>query len=278
MTIENKQVKVQKAIFNEIKNRAGNKKSSRALVEELAQLLHVSTDSAYRRLRCEKFLTLDELEKISMHFKVSFDKHLALSESDSVIFNADLSSSIIPDSGSTYDLGSNSKWYKHLYVNTISASFISGAIAGIGNLEAFSQSVDNRLDRVEASSSLYDNEMSGSNRLYVSPSGSDSNDGSDPSVPFRTIKAAVEYLGSAVFSNTKRYTIFVGSGNYTEQNPIEVPPGVAIVGDNLRTVRLTAAKLVMERFLLQIWNRSFVFVRMSLVQKHYRRGKWKIKY
>ena len=90
MTIENKQVKVQKAIFNEIKNRAGNKKSSRALVEELAQLLHVSTDSAYRRLRCEKFLTLDELEKISMHFKVSFDKHLALLESDSVIFKVAL--------------------------------------------------------------------------------------------------------------------------------------------------------------------------------------------
>jgi ABC-type transporter Mla subunit MlaD len=193
------------------------------------------------------------------------------STSDSVIFNADLSSSIIPDSGSTYDLGSNSKWYKHLYVNTISASFISGAIAGIGNLEAFSQSVDNRLDRVEASSSLYDNEMSGSNRLYVSPSGSDSNDGSDPSVPFRTIKAAVEYLGSAVFSNTKRYTIFVGSGNYTEQNPIEVPPGVAIVGDNLRTVRLTAANPTKDYFhchngnyfyglrFLNLQNPSFAF-------------------
>ena len=193
------------------------------------------------------------------------------STSDSVIFNADLSSSIIPDSGSTYDLGSNSKWYKNLYVNTISASFISGAIAGIGNLEAFSQSVDNRLDRVEASSSLYDNEMSGSNRLYVSPSGSDSNDGSDPSVPFRTIKAAVEYLGSAVFSNTQRYTIFVGSGNYTEQNPIEVPPGVAIVGDNLRTVRLTAANPTKDYFhchngnyfyglrFLNLQNPSFAF-------------------
>ncbi len=90
MTVENKQAKVQKAIFNEIKNRAGSKKSSRALVEELAQLLNVSTDSAYRRLRCEKFLALDELEKISMHFKVSFDKHLALSESDSVVFKVAL--------------------------------------------------------------------------------------------------------------------------------------------------------------------------------------------
>jgi hypothetical protein len=88
--IENKQVKVQKAIFNEIKSKFEGKKTSRSLVEELAQLLNVSTDSAYRRLRCEKFLTLDELEKISMHFRVSFDKHLALSEYDSVIFKVAL--------------------------------------------------------------------------------------------------------------------------------------------------------------------------------------------
>lgn len=90
MTIENKQAKIQNAIFNEIKNRPQNKKSSRALVEELAQLLNVSTDSAYRRLRCEKFLTLDELEKISVHFNVSFDKHLALSDSNSVVFKVAL--------------------------------------------------------------------------------------------------------------------------------------------------------------------------------------------
>jgi hypothetical protein len=104
----------------------------------------------------------------------------------------------------------------------------------------FSTSVDSRLDILELSSSLYDNVMSGSLRLYVSPDGKDTNDGSDPSVPFKTIKAAVVSLGSATASNIKRYTIFVGSGNYTEDNPIVVPPGVAIVGDTLRTVRLTA--------------------------------------
>ena len=166
---------------------------------------------------------------------------------DSVIFNADLSSSIIPDSGSTYDLGSSTKFYRKIYGDSITGSF-TGSLYGMGDPTTFSASVDNRLDRVEASASLYDNAMSGSNRLYVSPSGSDSNDGSDPSVPFRTIKAAVEYLGSAVFSNVKRYTIFVGSGEYTEQNPIALPPGVAIVGDTLRTVRLTAANPTKDYF------------------------------
>ena len=178
--------------------------------------------------------------------------------SDSVVFNADLSSSIIPDSGSTYDLGNDDKWYKNLYVNTISASFISGSIAGIGNLETFSQSVDSRLDYLEGPFStsvdsrmdLLETAMSGSNRLYVSPSGSDANNGTQQT-PFRTIKAAVESLYTNGVLNTsiqKRYTIFVGSGNYTEQNPIAVPPGVAIVGDNLRTVRLTAANPTKDYF------------------------------
>ena len=147
----------------------------------------------------------------------------------------------------TYNIGSTGSVWKNVYATNFTGS-LSGSINGIGNVEAFSASLDLRLDRVEASASLYDNAMSGSNRLYVSPSGSDSNDGKDPSTPFRTIKAAVESLGAAEYTNTKRYTIYVGSGNYTEENPIVVPPGVAIVGDTLRTVRLTAANPTKDFF------------------------------
>jgi uncharacterized coiled-coil protein SlyX len=148
----------------------------------------------------------------------------------------------------TYNIGSTGSVWKNVYANSVSASSFTGSLFGMGDPTSFSTSVDLRLDRVEASSSLYDNAMSGSNRLYVSPSGSDSYDGKDPSTPFRTIKAAVESLGSAVYTNTKRHTIFVGSGEYTEQNPIALPPGVAIVGDTLRTVRLTAANPTKDYF------------------------------
>ena len=168
---------------------------------------------------------------------------------DSVIFNADLSSSIIPDATNIYDLGSTSKVYRNVYANNISASAFTGSLFGMGDPTSFSTSVDTRLDFLEGPFStsvdsrmdLLESAMSGSNRLYVSPSGSDSNTGLEPHIPFRTIKAAVESLGAAEYTNTKRYTIFVGSGEYTEQNPIALPPGVAIVGDTLRTVRLTAA-------------------------------------
>jgi len=185
---------------------------------------------------------------VQQNLYVSGNLYLGNETTDTITTTGEFTSHLIPNPDETYDLGAEGKWWRNIYVNTVSASFISGSIAGIGNINEFSESVDFRLDTLELSASLYDNAMSGSKRLYVSPSGSDNNDGSDPSVPFKTIKAAVEYLGAAEYTNTKRYTIFVGSGEYVEQNPIAVPPGVAIVGDTLRTVRLYAANPTKDYF------------------------------
>lgn len=44
-----------------------------SVADELADLLQVSTDSAYRRIRGETALTIDEILLICNHFKVSFD-------------------------------------------------------------------------------------------------------------------------------------------------------------------------------------------------------------
>jgi hypothetical protein len=65
--------------------------------------------------------------------------------------------------------------------------------------------------------------------LYVSKSGNDSNDGKSLDKPFLTIKAALAVANTGT-------TVFVKSGDYTEINPVTVPEGVAIIGDNLRTV------------------------------------------
>ncbi len=46
---------------------------SLSLVDELADLLEVSTDSAYRRIRCETALSIDEVTKICHKYKISFD-------------------------------------------------------------------------------------------------------------------------------------------------------------------------------------------------------------
>ena len=67
------------------------------------------------------------------------------------------------------------------------------------------------------------------NVLYVSKSGDDSNNGKNLGNSFLTIKAALAV-------STAGTTVFVKSGDYTENNPVNIPARVAVVGDSLRTV------------------------------------------
>lgn len=64
--------KIQEAIFTEIKSKIPENVS---FVHEIAELLGLSYDSAYRRIRGEKMLSLEELLKISQHYSVSIDAH-----------------------------------------------------------------------------------------------------------------------------------------------------------------------------------------------------------
>ena len=74
-----------------------------------------------------------------------------------------------------------------------------------------------------------------SNALYVSTSGSNSNTGRTMFDSLSTIKKACEIAHNDLVSRpSARYTIFVGTGDYNENNPIFVPPNVSIIGDNLR--------------------------------------------
>ena len=59
----------------------------KALVDEVADLLGISNDSAYRRIRGEKPVDLGELQQLAAHFKVSLDSLLNLS-SDALLFTA----------------------------------------------------------------------------------------------------------------------------------------------------------------------------------------------
>ncbi len=56
-----------------------------SLVNEIAEILEISNDSAYRRLRCETPLTIDEISTLCNHFKIGFD--IFSGESGSVTFN-----------------------------------------------------------------------------------------------------------------------------------------------------------------------------------------------
>ena len=63
-------IEIQKAIFQQIK---GLLPPHFSFVHEIAEVLGLSYDSAYRRIRGDKVLSFEELYKLSAHFKISID-------------------------------------------------------------------------------------------------------------------------------------------------------------------------------------------------------------
>jgi hypothetical protein len=61
---------LQQSFFQEIKQTMPGHLS---MVDEVANLLNISTDSAYRRIRNEKALSLEETKILAGHFKISLD-------------------------------------------------------------------------------------------------------------------------------------------------------------------------------------------------------------
>ena len=59
--------------------------SDASMVDAISEILHVSTDSAYRRIRGETPLVLDEVRQLCHHFNLSLDQLLKVKGS-SVLF------------------------------------------------------------------------------------------------------------------------------------------------------------------------------------------------
>src|SRR5687767_12934121 len=57
-----------------------------SIVEELVDLLGISQDSAYRRLRGETFLSIEEITLICSRYKISFDTFIQSSQNETVNF------------------------------------------------------------------------------------------------------------------------------------------------------------------------------------------------
>ena len=74
---------VQAMLFNHVRARLPGHLS---LVDEVAELLNISNDSAYRRIRGEKTIALDELRVICNTYHISLDQ-LLLIQTNTVIFS-----------------------------------------------------------------------------------------------------------------------------------------------------------------------------------------------
>jgi len=75
---------IQQLFFQHIKN---NLPPHLSLVDEIAELLNISNDSAYRRIRGEKGISFDEVRTLCTHFKISLDQYFHI-HSESVIFSS----------------------------------------------------------------------------------------------------------------------------------------------------------------------------------------------
>ena len=62
---------MQQQIFQVIKIKLPAEAS---MADEVAKLLDISSDSAYRRMRSEKAITFDELFILATHYKISLDQ------------------------------------------------------------------------------------------------------------------------------------------------------------------------------------------------------------
>jgi hypothetical protein len=123
----------------------------------------------------------------------------------------------------------------------------------------------------DLSTFLNRNQRSAPYNLYVHLSGSDQNNGETEGSAMRTIKRAcakalwisrnISQLrkdtepGWGVFSQS--VNIFVRAGDYVEDNPVYLPPGCTIIGDNLRAVTI----IPKNKFYDIIWvnNRCYVW-------------------
>jgi hypothetical protein len=55
-------------------------------VDELSELLHISSDSVYRRLRGETLLSITEIQDLCLHYNISFDSVCGLENTGLVLF------------------------------------------------------------------------------------------------------------------------------------------------------------------------------------------------
>ena len=146
------------------------------------------------------------------------------SDTDSVDFNADFTSNIVPDAPNTYNLGSPTKPWNALYTETVDSADITSSTLIVNNI-----------DFLTTPGEIW----------YVSKNGNDSNTGSHPHDTFLTIKQALSVAQSGD-------TVYVYAGTYQEEFPLTVPQGVAISGQSIREclVQPTAPTSSNDAFLL----------------------------
>jgi hypothetical protein len=135
---------------------------------------------------------------------------LGNSDTDTIDFNADIASNIIPDVNGLYQIGSATKRWNDVWVQNLDAANVNtGAfeVAGI------------------------DITLRPGNTYYVSVNGDDGNSGTHQNDP-------VSSIGRALDLATTGDTVYIYPGTYSETLPLIVPTGVTVKGAGIRSVTI----------------------------------------
>lgn len=142
---------------------------------------------------------------------------------DNVTFNADVASDILPDVDNLYQLGSASKRWKDVYVNTITASTVSAGSISVAGIDIA---------------------LSQGNIYYVATNGNDNNSGIHQNDPLSSVGRALDLASAGD-------TIYIYPGVYQETLPLVVPVGVTVKGTSLRSVTIEPdSDVTVDMFLL----------------------------
>ena len=135
---------------------------------------------------------------------------------DSLTIGADISSDIIPDLNTTYNIGSS---FNRQWANTFAAAGdVAGNIAVSSLVSIGGITVNLPID----------------NTYYVSSLGSDTNPGQTVSFAFATVEKALLEATAAGGNNL----IHILPGTYTEDFPLTLPANTTIRGSSLRAVKI----------------------------------------
>ena len=139
---------------------------------------------------------------------------------DSIVINSEVTSSIIPASNNTYALGSPSKRWNYLYSTLVNGT---SSVAGTFDVNGLNPATTRQ-----------------GNIFWVAQNGADTNVGDHPNGPFKTLKHALDVVDA---STQGPVTIHVMPGGYEEELPLVVPPNVTIRGEDFRNtiIRPTSA-------------------------------------
>ena len=132
------------------------------------------------------------------------------SNTDSIIFNADIASNIVPDANNTYDLGEVGKEWRTSYINDVQTTTLTAANIQVNGIDLA---------------------LPQGNIIYVAKNGSNTNAGIHENDPVLTVKYALSLA-------TSGDTVYIYPGDYTEEFPLTVPIGVTVKGTSLRSVKI----------------------------------------